>query len=48
MKKRILITYGSYGSGHKTIANYIKNYIEDNYDYEIKILDFTEHSNIIG
>ena len=48
MKKRILITYGSYGSGHKTIANYIKKYIEENYDYDIKILDFTEHSNFIG
>lgn len=48
MKKKILITYGSYGSGHKTIANYIKSYIEEHYDYEIKVLDFTEHSNFFG
>ncbi len=48
MKKKILITYGSYGSGHKTIANYIKKYLEDNYDYEIRVFDFTKNSNLVG
>ena len=28
MKKRILIPYATYGSGHKSIAKYIKQYFE--------------------
>jgi len=48
MKKKVLIIYGSYGSGHKTIAQYIKDYLEVNYDYDVKVLDFTENPNFIG
>lgn len=44
MKKRILIPYATYGSGHKTIANYIKNYFEENGEYECKTIDLINYS----
>lgn len=47
--KKILITYGMYGSGHKSVANYIKNYFETTSDeYEIKILNITDYCNFCG
>lgn len=49
MKKRILIPYATYGSGHKTIANYIKNYFEQNGEYECLTIDLINYSfPIIG
>lgn len=49
MKKRILIPYATYGSGHKAIANYIKNYFEENEKYECLTLDLVSYSlPIIG
>lgn len=42
--KKILITYASYGSGHKTIAEYIYEYLKDNKDYEIKIVDILDYT----
>ncbi len=45
--KKILITYASYGSGHKTIANYIKDYIYDEDKYEIKIIDIIDDTGKI-
>lgn len=49
MKKRILIPYATYGSGHKTIANYIKKYFEENGDYECLTIDLINYSlPIIG
>lgn len=44
MKKKILIPYATYGSGHKTIANYIKNYFEQNGEYECMTLDLINYS----
>ena len=44
MKKRVLIPYASYGSGHKTIAEYIKKYLESNGDYECMTLDLFNYS----
>lgn len=44
MKKRILIPYATYGSGHKTIANYIKKYFEENGEYECKTIDLINYS----
>ena len=45
MKKRILIIYATYGSGHKAIANYIKKYFSNkNTDLEILTLDILEYS----
>ena len=47
--KKILITYGLYGSGHKSVANYIANYIKEHSDkYEIKVMDITDYSNLLG
>lgn len=49
MKKRILITYASFGSGHKTIAEYVESYFKDkNQDYEIMNVDIVEYSSLLG
>lgn len=49
MKKKILIVYGKYGSGHKSIAEYVYNYLKDNNkNIEIKLLDMTDYVNKIG
>lgn len=49
MKKRILIAYASFGSGHKTIAEYIENYFkEQNKDYEIMTIDIVDYSSFMG
>ena len=47
MKKRILIPYATYGSGHKSIAEYIKKYFEENGDYECLTLDLITDSSYI-
>ena len=45
-KKKILLTYLSFGSGHKAVCNYIKRYFEDNSkQYEIEAIDILEYSN---
>lgn len=48
MKKKILITYAPYGSGHKSMAQNIYNYFNDSSDYEIKLLDIAKYSNFLG
>jgi len=50
MKKKVLIVYASYGSGHKAIANYIANYIKKNdKNLEVATLDIITYSmNVIG
>lgn len=47
MKKKILIPYATYGSGHKSIAEYIKKYFEENGDYECLTLDLITDSSYI-
>ena len=50
MKKKVLVLYASYGSGHKSIANYIAEYIkkEDN-NIEVATLDILTYSmKIVG
>ena len=47
-KKKVLITYATYGSGHKTLANYIYEYLNKYSNYEIKIIDLMDYENIIG
>ena len=47
-KKKVLITYATYGSGHKTVANYVYEYLEKYSDYEIKIIDLMDYENLIG
>ncbi|MEG1506310.1 MAG: glycosyltransferase [Bacilli bacterium] len=48
MKKKILIVYCSFGSGHKTIAEVVEKYFLENSDCEVKILDVTKYSNTLG
>ena len=50
MKKKILITYASYGSGHKTVANYIYDYFKEhgNDKYEVKIIDVMDYASLFG
>ena len=47
-KKKLLITYATYGSGHKTVANNIYEYFKTKDEYEIKIIDVMDYANIIG
>jgi len=42
--KKILITYVSYGSGHKTIAEYIANHLQCK-EYDIKLVDLVDTMN---
>lgn len=47
MKKRVLIGYVPYGSGSRSIAQYVKNYFDDKNKYEICIIniaDYTENN----
>ena len=49
MKKKILVMYARYGSGHKTIAEYVAKYIEEhNKNIELMLMDMTEYANSIG
>jgi len=44
MKKKILIPYATYGSGHKSIAFYIKDYFESTGKYECLTVDLLDYS----
>jgi len=44
MKKKILIPYATYGSGHKSIAFYIKEYFESTGKYECLTIDLLDYS----
>ena len=49
MKKRMLVMYARYGSGHKTIAEYVAKFIEEhNKDAEVMLLDMTDYANGFG
>lgn len=49
MKKKILVVYASYGSGHKTIAEYVAKYIDDNnQDAEVMLMNLSEYGNKFG
>jgi len=49
MKKKVLVMYARYGSGHKAIAEYVANYLKENNDkVEVMILDLTDYSNTFG
>ncbi len=48
MGKKVLIIYAPYGSGHKSIADKINNYFEENSDLELKVLDVAKYSNLLG
>ena len=44
MKKKVLIPYATYGSGHKSIAMYIKDYFESTGKYECLTIDLLDYS----
>lgn len=45
MKKRILITYATYGSGHLAVAKYIEDYFKkENEEFEILSVDLLKYS----
>ncbi len=47
--KKVLITYSSYGSGHKSIAQYIKKYFDEHAeDCEVKLVNITDYCNFFG
>ena len=50
-KKKILIAYATYGSGHKTVAEYIYEYFKNNNtkeELDIRIIDVLDYSNKLG
>ena len=50
MKKRILLTYATYGNGHRAIAEYIQSYFKaQDSELEILAIDLLKYSTpIIG
>ena len=49
MKKKVLVLYARYGSGHKSIAEYVASYIkEHNHKCEVKLIDMSDYGNFIG
>lgn len=47
--RKILITFCRYGSGHKSIAEYVYNYIkENNPNDQVMLFDMTDYSNRFG
>lgn len=48
MKKRVLIIYAPYGTGHKTVANNISDYFNEKNKFEVKVLDVAKFANILG
>lgn len=40
---KVLILYGSYGGGHKSAANAIKQYLEENYNVYVEMIDCIEY-----
>lgn len=48
MKKNILFIYASYGSGHKTVSNYVKEYFIKNGNYNIMSIDLIDYKNLLG
>ena len=49
MKKKVLIAYASYGSGHKKVAEYVDEYFKQHSDnYEIKVIDVMDYASLIA
>ena len=44
MKKRLLVLYASYGTGHKSISNYINDYFTKSGEYEVLELDLLHYA----
>ena len=49
MKHKLLITYASYGSGHKSVAEYVEDYFKEHSDnFEVKIIDVMDYASVIA
>ncbi len=48
MRKKILIGYADYGSGHKSVANYIKDYLENKNEFDIELINISDYGNSLG
>lgn len=49
MKKRVLVIYARYGSGHRSMAEYVAKYIEShNKNAEVMLFDMTDYGNALG
>ena len=47
--KRLLITYASYGSGHKSVAEYVEDYFkEHSKEFEIKVIDVMDYASLFA
>lgn len=44
MKKRLLVMYATYGTGHKSIAKYIDDYFTNSGEYEVMELDILQYA----
>jgi len=44
MKKKLLIMYATYGTGHKSIAKYIDDYFTESGNYEVMELDILQYA----
>lgn len=47
-KKRVLILYATYGSGHKSVAMSIYNYFLDKKKYDVRVMDIMDYENFVG
>ena len=47
-KKRVLITYATYGSGHKSVAEYVYDYLSKFDNYEVKMIDIMDYNSRFG
>lgn len=48
MKKKVLILYATYGSGHKSVAMSIYNYFLEKKKYDVRVMDIMEYENVVG
>lgn len=47
MKKKLLVMYATYGTGHKSIAKYIDDYFTVSNEYEVLEIDILQYANPI-
>lgn len=48
MKKRVLIIYATYGSGHKMVANYINDYFRLKGNHDVYLMNIMDYANYFG
>lgn len=48
MKKRVLIIYATYGSGHKMVANYINDYFKLKGNHDVYLMNIMDYANYLG